>query len=186
MTFEEIRAQLAFEERPYEELDEELTLAEISGGAWYVEDIFGEEPETFMRTEGDALPGNICLNRPDDYGLWVIDGDLEVEGALCLSVRDTVNAVVITGELRAEGLVLDSDVQLYVLGATNLSGPLISSLSDAGFAHFAGPVSADGRFELGPGETVFEGEFPDLQEMLDDEYAAYDDLLERLDTGGPM
>jgi hypothetical protein len=183
--FEEIRSQLAFEERRYDELPEELELEEISGATWYVEDLFGEEPESYLHADGgETLPGDICLHRPDDFGYYVIDGDLTVEGALCLSVWDTTNVVIVAGDINAEGLVLDADVQLYVLGETHLNGPLISSLSDAGYALFEGPVTATGRFELGSGETVFDSGAPDLQEMLDDEFIEYEDLLERLDSGG--
>lgn len=186
MTFDDLRAQLAFEERLYADLSEDLTLRELSEGAWYIEDLFGEEPETYMRAEGDRLPGNVFLNRPDDYGLWIVDGDLIVEKALCLSVWDMTNVVIVTGDLEAEGLVLDAEVHFYVLGATTLSGPLIANLSDAGYASFRGPARAMGWFEPGSGETVFNSGGPNLEEMLDDEFLEYEELLERLGSGGAL
>ena len=186
MQFKEIRSQLAFEERPYDELPAALVLSTLSNAAWYVEDLFGEVPETFMHADGgETLDGNVCLHRPEDHGYYVVDGDLTVDGVLCLTVWDVTNIFVVAGDLTAKGIVLDSDVQLYVLGATTLSGPLISSLSDAGFAMFRGPVTARGRFDLSYGETVFKDDAPEREEQLDDEFAAYEDLLEELDNASP-
>ncbi|HEX7666757.1 MAG TPA: hypothetical protein VF407_19650 [Polyangiaceae bacterium] len=108
------------------------------------QDLFGEEPATFVH-EGDVVLDGPTLLEAQGNGVFVVDGSLTIDGAFTFYGADAYTVLVVTGDLRAAHFQQAQDTQLVVLGETKIDGLLSLDLSDAGFALFRGPVTSRDR-----------------------------------------
>jgi len=116
---------------------------------WDVEDLFGDIPEIVRMYRGDiSHQGNLDLVNPDEYGFYVIDGSLDIEGVLFMQISDMYNPLVIVGDLRAQSVVLTRHTHLYVLGKTEITGALVTDLADGGGCYLRGGSAFDCFLDL--------------------------------------
>ena len=95
------------------------------------------------------VAGDLCLDRADGYGYYVIEGSLIVRGILQVAIDEHYNVIVVTEDLHARALAVAWETQLYVLGNTTVTGPLLSELSDGGACYLNGKTVAQGLFDVG-------------------------------------
>ena len=155
MSFPELEKLVPFENKAFEP-DQPYDVKVLSDDDWYADDLFGEEPESVRFHQGNIVSANdLVLSDADEYGYYVVDGDLHVEGVLRLTYSDLYNVVVIMGNLSAKALIVGGECQLYVIGTTTLSGPILTTLSDGGACCFKGRTVAEAVLNMDRIEPSF-------------------------------
>ena len=173
MITETIRNQGKFVERPWNKLPSKLSIDKLSDDCFEIEDLFGEEPETYLLHAGSlSVPSDWTVGDEGAYRYFVIDGDLVVDGVLAMAIADLFNVVVVKGDLKAKALFVAQECQLYVLGDALLQGPLVSELSDSGYLAVNGKLQAQAVIDIGGRGEMALADF-------DDEPLGVDDLVER-------
>lgn len=149
MSLKQLEAVGAFSRVPYDD-SADWEMGPCSGCDWHVRDLFGEAPETVLLHAGTLeVAGDLSLDTPDGYGYYVIEGSLVVRGILKVEIDEEYNVLVVTENLHAEALIVAWETQLYVLGDTTVTGPLLSELSDGGACYLNGKTVAEGLFDAG-------------------------------------
>ncbi len=99
-----------------------------------VSDAFGEDPEHVFFREGDVkVAGDLAIGATGDYaGVYVIDGNLEVDGLLDFTQIDGAAILLVTGNLKAKNLAVAQEAQLWVAKNVEVAGYVIAGVSDAG------------------------------------------------------
>lgn len=105
------------------------------------EQLFGEQPRTFVH-EGDVTLSDSVLLNADGHGVFIITGSLHVKGTFTFDAYDAYTVLVVLGDVTAENLQQTNDTQLFVLGQTDIARVLHLNVSDAGLTVFRGAVSA--------------------------------------------
>lgn len=155
MSFPELEKLAPFESQAYEP-DQFYDVKTLSDDDWDADDLFGEEPESIRFHQGNiASAGDLVLTDVDEYGYYVVDGNLDIDGVLRLCYSDLYNVVIVTGDLSAKALVVGGSCHLYVVGTTTIEGPILSSLSDGGGCYFRGPTQAEAVLKLDRGLLSF-------------------------------
>lgn len=97
-----------------------------------LETFFGDEPETIAVLKGDVkVKGPVSLGS-EEPGVWVVDGNLSVDGVLTFNASDNHNVLLVTGDLECDGLSVSWEADLLVLGSLKVKGVFLSSNSDGG------------------------------------------------------
>jgi hypothetical protein len=149
MSLKQLEAAGAFSRVPYD-VSADWEMGPCSGCDWHVRDLFGEEPETVLLHAGTLeVAGDLVVDGADGYGYYVIEGSLIVGGMLQVAIDADYNVIVVTGDLRARALAVARETQLYVLGNTTVTGPLLSDLSGGGACYLNGKTVAQGLLDLG-------------------------------------
>ncbi len=122
-----------------------------------LEDIFGEEPEEVFVHEGSVrCAGDVAIGSSGDYaGVYVIDGDLEVEGLLDFKQVDGGAVLLVTGTLRARSVSVAEEAQLWVGGALEVAEYILAGVSDAGGLAVKGPTTARAIIATDGGTLAF-------------------------------
>lgn len=97
-----------------------------------LETFFGDAPETIAVHKGDvSVKGPVSLGE-DEPGVWVVDGNLTVDGVLTFNALDNHNILLVTGDLVCTNLSVSWEADLLVRGSLKVSGVFLSSNSDGG------------------------------------------------------
>jgi len=164
MALKQLEAVGAFSKVPYGS-SADWEMGPCSGCDWHVLDLFGVAPETVLLHSGTLeVAGDLSLDTPDGYGYYVIEGSLMVGGILKVEIDEMYNVIVVTGDLQAQALVVAWETQLYVLGNTTVTGPLLSELSDGGACYLNGKTVAKGLLDVGETPPWLGGK-PDVLRM---------------------
>jgi hypothetical protein len=108
----------------------------------------GRVEEVFVYRGSVHRTGNLCVGsttripyyRGGDCGIYVIDGDLTVDGVLSHTESDQGSLLMVTGDVRVNALVVDDDAHLYIGRSLRVDGVLIANLADGGTLSIAGPT----------------------------------------------
>jgi hypothetical protein len=150
MIRERIRNQGTFVEKPWNTLPPQLSIDKLSNRCFEIQDLFGEQPDTYLLHAGDlSVPSDWRVGDEDAYRYFVIDGDLVVDGVLAMAIADLFNVVIVTGNLKAKALFVAEECQLYVLGNAELHGALVSELGDSGYLAVNGKLKARAVIDIG-------------------------------------
>jgi hypothetical protein len=138
---------------PAEKAAETYDLMELSGGDVSLDNLFGEVPEQFYLHKGNLrvekklnLYGGPSEPEPTVY---VIDGDLTVDGPLVFENMDVYTTLLVTGSLRAKRMSLTWDACLFVCGSLTVDDLLFTYLTDAGNLVVRKQISAKLWLEAG-------------------------------------
>src|SRR5436190_765145 len=113
------------------------------------------EPERapFLVHRGDlTVDGPLDLSTmpdPDSRRLYVVDGDLSVNGLFTFTACDVYTTMYVRGNLTAEHLSVTWEAGLIVGGSVRVNGVLHTYLSDAGVFVVERSLSARAWLELG-------------------------------------
>ncbi len=118
-------------------------LAQIGIGK-HAQDLFGEVPNTLIH-KGDVNAPKSSLCYAQGHGIFVIDGNLDIDGAFTFYAADAYTLLIVTGDLHVKNLHQAWDTQLIVLGKTTIDGLILIETSDAGFSVFRGTVTSKDR-----------------------------------------
>lgn len=124
---------------PYEKAEARYHLAEIDetpprGFDVAVEDIFGEDPEVVFVHKGEVHHGgDVIIGAVGEYaGLYILHGDLQVDGLLAFTQVDGGAVLYVKGNLRARNLAVAQEAQLWVSGNLEVTDFVLAGVSDAG------------------------------------------------------
>jgi hypothetical protein len=133
---------------PIEEGRERYSLIDISDDSVDLEDQFGDEPESFLVHEGDVvLDGSLVLTGGENT-LYVIDGNLTVNGPVSFKNGDANTSLYVTGSVTVRSLICRWHSQFFVGNSLVVGDLLVTDLADAGHLVVHGSVSARAWLEL--------------------------------------
>jgi hypothetical protein len=134
--------------------DEALALLppgpDADGGAaeFEFDALFGEDPERVFVHRGDiTVSGAVAIGNGhhEDYGedglVYLIDGDLTVDGPLHFYNEGYYVALLVTGSVTARDLFCSSECWLFVAGSLTVSGLLVTSLYECGSLRVQGSTT---------------------------------------------
>lgn len=174
---------------PIEEAEQYDLLAATNDSVAY-EDCFGDEPEFVMLHEGAVhVAGPVVLDgskaaEDAQQTIYIIDGDLTVDGALVFDQSDIMTTLWVTGKLRAARLACGSTAMLIVGGALEVAELVVTDLEDAGHFIIHGTMAAPTWADLAQGRGCIELGGAPRTRFLSDHYAglaAGDDAGEEAD-----
>ncbi len=122
-------------------------LLEATNDSVDYEDLFGDVPEHVMVHEGSVSADGLVSLRGWDaregsqQTLYVIEGDLTINGTLVFAQSDICTTLWVKGTLRAQRVALASSAVLIV-GALIVDDVLLTNLEDAGHLIVHGPCEA--------------------------------------------
>jgi hypothetical protein len=146
---------------PLDEAEDHDFLAATNDSVDY-EDCFGEDPSHVMLHEGSLrIAGLVELDgwkaaRDAQQTVYIVDGDLIVDGALVFDQSDIMTTLWVTGALRATRVACASTAMLIVGGALEVADLLITDLEDAGHLIVHGPLVAPTWIDLAQGRGCIE------------------------------
>jgi len=112
---------------------EKLTDNDVS-----LDDLFPDAPEEFFVHRGNlVVKGELELQADPsspDRTVYVIDGDLVVDGPLLVQNHDVYTSLFVTGSVRAKSIAVTWDAALFVEGSVEAHDLVFTYLTDAG--HF--------------------------------------------------
>lgn len=165
---------------PTEAATETYDIMAASNGSVGLEELFGEEPEFFQVHHGDLKlsgPQNFELRPdPENRTVFVIDGDLTIDGPLSLVTMDIYTPLWIRGSLTVTDLVLVMDCCLFVEKSLQVKGALVSDLTDAGHLIVHGATSAKAWVQLGNQGCIEFAKEPETRRIGGDAEALTDAL----------
>jgi hypothetical protein len=97
-----------------------------------VDDMFGEAAELVFVAKGTVKLDRIELATDQYAGIYIVDGDLVVDGPIDFAHADGAAVLCVTGSVKAASLAISDEAHLWVAKDLVLSGPLVNKLSDAG------------------------------------------------------
>lgn len=114
-------------------------------GSWFdrLTPWHGPMPDAGVHTGAVRVPGDLYLIDGDGAGVFVVDGDLTVDGALRYRQDHAGGAVVVTGDLRVGHLLVERQARMLVLGAVHAAGVVVCDLADAAMVEVRGAVTAE-------------------------------------------
>lgn len=145
-----------FTSMPFEEASEKFHFDETDdnppdGFNIAISDIFGDDPEEVFVFEGDVThKGDLSLKAIGDYaGVYVIVGNLIVDGVLDYTQCDGGSVVFVTGSIKAKSVAADQEAQLWVGKNIEVADYLIAKTSDAGGIAVKGTATGKALISLG-------------------------------------
>jgi hypothetical protein len=110
--------------------------------------LFGEDPErVFVHRGNITVSGNIAIGNghDEDYGedglVYLIDGDLTVDGPLHFYNEGYYVPLLVTGSVTAENLFCSSECWLFVAGSLAVSNVLVTDLYECGSLRVQGSTT---------------------------------------------
>jgi hypothetical protein len=110
--------------------------------------LFGDDPERVFVHRGDiTVSGTIAIGNGhhDGYGedglVYLIDGDLTVDGPLHFYNEGYYVGLLVTGSVTAENLFCSSECWLFVAGSLTVSNLLVTNLYECGSLRVQGSTS---------------------------------------------
>lgn len=161
---------------PLDEAEDHDFLAATNDSVGY-EDCFGGDPSHVMLHEGSLrIAGLVELNgwkaaRDAQQTVYIVDGDLIVDGALVFDQSDIMTTLWVTGALRATRVACASTAMLIVGGVLEVADLLITDLEDAGHLIVHGPLVAPTWIDLAQGRGCIELAHAPQTRYLSDHYA---------------
>lgn len=133
-----------FSAKAFGAADDVYSFSEVSED-WQLEDLFGDEPEHVFVFHGDLQLTKLSVNvSGDDAGVYVIEGDLTVDGPLEITQTDGASVLYVTGDVSAKSIKLADQAHLWVGGELNVEGDTdLSDLEDAGALVVGGETWSD-------------------------------------------
>jgi hypothetical protein len=137
-------------------LDEALALlpldSDAGGGAtadlFEFDVLFGEDPERVFVHRGDiAVSGAVAIGNGhhegygDDGLVYLIDGDLTVDGPLHFYNEGYYVPLLVTGSVTAQHLFCSSECWLFVAGSLTVSNLLVTDLYECGSLRVQGATT---------------------------------------------
>lgn len=164
-------ALAAWERVPTAEAEYDFLTATNDSVAY--EDCFGQAPEHLMVHRGNVkIAGPLSLDgwkAPEDarQTVYIIDGDLEIDGSLLFDQSDICTTLWVTGNMKLQRAALLSTAMLVVGGSLEVGDVLVTDLEDAGHLIVHGSLSAQtwvdltfrGCIELGASQGRFLSDF---------------------------
>lgn len=136
---------------PFEEASEKYSIEEVTLDQ--LDDLFPDDPEHFHVHKGDVVAeGPFVVGyvyEEDDLTVYVIDGDLTIDGPLVFRQADAYAALFVTGNLTCTNAYVAWDAQLFVGGSMTVTGLLATYITDAGHFSIKGSLSAGHWLEAG-------------------------------------
>lgn len=119
-------------------------LIDVSQDSVDYEELFGGDDFEFAVHDGALVVSGpiFAVNKYGTRNVFVVDGDLVVDGTLALFARELYVPLWVRGTLSAHHLCVHGDAQLFVEGDLRLGGCLVTDLSDAGHLVVHGSTSA--------------------------------------------
>jgi len=158
-----------------------------------VEELFGWAPEHFLVHRGDSIVDeSVHLgNSPneDEDTLYVIDGDLTINGPLRFENLDVYTTLFVTGKVTARSLLCLQDSCLFIGGSLEVRELLVTDLTDAGHLVVHGTTSAGAWLEAGDRGCVEFAQGPKARRLrvaagrYDEEEAGTEDAADVLAPG---
>lgn len=145
------KLRLTFEKVPFDEANEAYPLEGIS----YDElgDLFPDDPEHFLVHQGNVVvdgPMKVgFVHGKDDLTIYVIDGDLTINGPLVFQQADAYAGLYVTGNVTCDSAYIAWTAQLFVRGSMTVKHLLATHIEDAGHFSIAGSLTAGSWLELG-------------------------------------
>ncbi|MBW1298475.1 hypothetical protein [Aquimarina litoralis] len=148
MKIQNIQDLVEFKEIPYSEIQEKHKIKKASNNLFYADDLFGDEPETVFYYKGDIhiKESLILSDLPYEYGCFVIEGNIIINGVLAIEVSDMYNTLTIDGNLQCKNLLLSGEAFLSVLKDTEVENLFYNNISDGGGAIFHNKIVAKSFF----------------------------------------
>ncbi|MEJ3745006.1 hypothetical protein WEI85_17130 [Actinomycetes bacterium KLBMP 9797] len=110
--------------------------------------LFGDDPERVFVHRGDiTVSGTIAIGNGHDEGygedgqVYLIDGDLTVDGPLHFYNDGYYVALLVTGSVTAENLFCSSECWLFVAGSLTVSNLLVTDLYECGSLRVQGSTT---------------------------------------------
>jgi hypothetical protein len=143
----------AFTAVPLADAAKRYKLARFTGDMAF-EDMYGEVPSSVFVVKGTVRLDTLRLDTAQYAGVYVVDGDLVVDGPIGFAHSDGAAVLCVTGSVRAASLELAGEAHLWIAKDLALTGPLVNKLSDAGGLRVLGKTrSADAK----PAKAVSSG-----------------------------
>jgi hypothetical protein len=155
-----------FTSMPYEDANERFKFDEADdvppdGYNISLSDIFGDDPEEVFVFEGDvSVKGDLAIGAVGDYaGVYVILGNLNIDGVLDFTQVDGGGVLFVTGNLKAKTIGVAQEAQLWVGKDIEATDYILASVSDAGGLAVKGTANAKALIAL-DSETIAFGKKP--------------------------
>lgn len=155
-----------FTSMPYEDANERFKFDESDdlppdGFNIALSDIFGDDPEEVFVFEGDvSVKGDLAIGAVGDYaGVYVILGNLDVDGVLDFTQCDGGAVLFVTGSVKAKTIGVSEEAQLWVGKNIEATDYILASVSDAGGLAVKGTATARALIAL-DSETIAFGKKP--------------------------
>jgi hypothetical protein len=173
---------------PTDDASETYDVMEATNDDVALEDLYGDRPEFFKIHEGDLhLSGPQSINgcgRDGPPTVFIIEGDLTVDGPLTIISYDDYSMLWIRGSLTTRDLEVAVDAQLVVDGSLHVEGALVTDLGDAGHLMVHGSVAAGAWVKLGDRGCIEFAKKPKARIIGDGGDALEDALRPDLFAGG--
>jgi hypothetical protein len=161
---------------PLEEAEEFDFLAATNDSVGF-EDCFGDDPEFVMIHRGSVkVAGMVELDgwkaaKDAQQTIYILDGDLEVDGPLVFDQCDIETTLWVTGNLTVKRLACMSTAMLIVGGSLAVGEFLVTDLEDAGHLIVHGSLTAPTWIDLAQGRGCIELAEAPRTRFLSDHYA---------------
>ena len=96
------------------------------------EDMFGDAPETVFVARGTVKLDELKLDTVQYAGVYIIDGDLIVDGPFEFTHADGAAVLCVIGSVTAKSLSISEEAQLWITEDLTVEGEVTEDLSDAG------------------------------------------------------
>jgi hypothetical protein len=121
---------------PTAEATEKYDILEVTDDSVDLDDLFGDEPDHFFVHDGSLrCRGPLAISHlPEarNRTVFVVEGDLVVDGALSFENSDIYTPLWVRGSLEATNLAALLDACIFVEGDLRVGGVLATYLTDAG------------------------------------------------------
>ena len=131
-----------------EEVAQRHALIDISMDSVSLEDLYGDTPEQFFVHSGDIVLDGLVHLTEGGRTVYVIEGDLTINGSFAFEGGSDNTALYVTGSLRAHSVLCRSSAELFVGGSLIVRDLLVAMLDDAGHLVVHGDTSARAWLEL--------------------------------------
>lgn len=163
-------------EVPFAEASERFDFMAATNDSVDYGDIFPDEPEHLMVHEGDVKTrGVLVLDGMKLTGaardtVYIIDGDLELDGPIVFQQADVATTLWVTGNVRAKRLALTSCGMLIVGKSLEIAELVLTDLEDAGHLIVHGSMTAPTWIDLAQGRGAIELGTQPATRFLSDHY----------------
>lgn len=122
---------------------ERYSLLEVSDDSIDYDELTGGDPIAFhVHPAGLAVAGPLWIRNEEAGHVFIIEGDLAVEGPLVIGDHGRYVPLWIKGNLTAASLAVLHDAHVFIEGDLRLAGELVTYLGDAGHLVVHGELTA--------------------------------------------